>query len=244
MIASLVFTILKYTFIIILWVFVWAAIRSLRKDVAVFAPSQRSFFHYNRSHKNENNTASAYFATSSTGMSSNDDSQNPQKVAPVQNDNYGGEVRPVFVEEVAAETREMLRSPAPRIDSDSYTDSSLDLAQLVQRTENEEGKDTSTDSPIPQLLLITGGTRAGFSIQLEDSPITIGRSSDNMIVLDDEFVSSHHLRLLPDANGEQWVLEDLNSTNGTYVNGVRVRESIILPVLVQVRVGATTFELR
>ena len=51
--------------------------------------------------------------------------------------------------------------------------------------------------------------------------ITIGKSPDNDCVIDDSQVSRHHARLTRDADG-YWLLEDLNSLNGTFVNGVQI----------------------
>lgn len=52
---------------------------------------------------------------------------------------------------------------------------------------------------------------------------TIGRATENAVVLNDTFVSSEHARLV--WNGKGWVLEDLGSTNGTQVNGHRVKRA-------------------
>jgi pSer/pThr/pTyr-binding forkhead associated (FHA) protein len=59
------------------------------------------------------------------------------------------------------------------------------------------------------------------------SPVTsIGRASSNSVVLDDDYVSNAHALLL--LRGQQWWLEDLNSRNGTLVNGVRLTESTVV----------------
>jgi hypothetical protein len=55
------------------------------------------------------------------------------------------------------------------------------------------------------------------------SQTTLGRAADNAVVLNDTFVSSEHARLV--WNGKGWVLEDLGSTNGTQVNGQRVKRA-------------------
>ena len=64
------------------------------------------------------------------------------------------------------------------------------------------------------------------------------------MVLDDEFVSSHHARVYRDPASGQWAIEDLGSTNGTIVNDQRLVVPTILPARMPVRIGATTFELR
>jgi FHA domain-containing protein/uncharacterized protein DUF4388 len=61
---------------------------------------------------------------------------------------------------------------------------------------------------------------------LLDSEYTIGRTPDNMIVVADGSVSSRHARVLRTPDG--FVLEDLQSRNGTYVNGERVTEKRLL----------------
>lgn len=52
----------------------------------------------------------------------------------------------------------------------------------------------------------------------------IGRSAENDVVLDDSFLSAEHARL--SWNGRGWVVEDLGSTNGTFVNGKQVRHAV------------------
>ena len=74
--------------------------------------------------------------------------------------------------------------------------------------------------------------------------ITLGRAASNTVVLDDEFVSSHHARIYKDPASGQWAIEDLGSTNGTIVNQQRLNMPMLLPPRMPVRIGATTFELR
>ena len=75
----------------------------------------------------------------------------------------------------------------------------------------------------------------------DDDALTIGRSRDNSIVLDDMLVSRRHLRITADDEG--LLLEDLGSRNGTYVNGRRV-ERAHLQEGDRIGVGGTTFEVR
>ncbi|KAB7788800.1 FHA domain-containing protein FhaB/FipA [Bifidobacterium cebidarum] len=96
----------------------------------------------------------------------------------------------------------------------------------------------------PTLLVIIDGPLAGSSVPLAESEITLGRAASNTVVLDDEFVSSHHARVYLDAASGQWAIEDLHSTNGTVVNQQRINRPTILPARIPVRIGATTFELR
>lgn len=96
----------------------------------------------------------------------------------------------------------------------------------------------------PTLLVIIDGPLAGSSVPLAGNTITLGRSASNTVVLDDEFVSSHHARVYTDPATGRWAIEDLGSTNGTVVNHQRLNAPMILGARVPVRIGATTFELR
>lgn len=74
--------------------------------------------------------------------------------------------------------------------------------------------------------------------------VTLGRAASNTVVLNDEFVSSHHARVYFNQSVNSWVLEDLGSTNGTMIGHNRVTEPVILAPRTSVRIGATMFELR
>lgn len=91
-------------------------------------------------------------------------------------------------------------------------------------------------------LMITSGAAAGTSLPLDDEPVTIGRSPDSTLVIVDEYTSTYHARLARDAAG--WTLTDLDSTNGTRVDGSRVTDSVRVSTFVPITIGTTTFELR
>jgi pSer/pThr/pTyr-binding forkhead associated (FHA) protein len=74
----------------------------------------------------------------------------------------------------------------------------------------------------PNTFLIMDGTKA---IPLDQSPMTIGRSHENLVVLDDPRVSRKHLEIR--VIREHFVLFDLNSSGGTFVNGQRVNQGIL-----------------
>lgn len=165
--TELTFAILKYGFLILLWVFVWLAVRSLRKDIETFSPRK------SRAHRKQERRA---------------------------------------------------RKPAP--------------APTVMPSAPRQHVDA------PSLLVVIDGPLAGTSVPLGTNPITLGRAAMNTVVLDDEFVSSHHARVYADPSTMQWAIEDLGSTNGTVVNQQRITAPTVLPAKVPVRIGATTFELR
>jgi pSer/pThr/pTyr-binding forkhead associated (FHA) protein len=94
----------------------------------------------------------------------------------------------------------------------------------------------------PQQLLVTAGDRAGTSMGLADQQITIGRANDATLVLADDYASSRHARLFPQDG--QWIVEDLGSTNGTYLDRQKVTQPTPVPVGVPIRIGKTVLELR
>jgi pSer/pThr/pTyr-binding forkhead associated (FHA) protein len=98
------------------------------------------------------------------------------------------------------------------------------------------------DRGAPRKLVVTGGTLQGTTVPLAEGPITIGRADDSTLVLTDDYVSTRHARLVP--RGDQWILEDLGSTNGTYLGRQRVSDPVPVPLGAQIRVGKTVLELR
>jgi Inner membrane component of T3SS, cytoplasmic domain len=95
---------------------------------------------------------------------------------------------------------------------------------------------------IPQQLLVTSGALAGTSLGLADQQITIGRADDATLVLTDDYASTRHARLFPQDG--QWLVEDLGSTNGTYLDRQKVTEPTPVPIGVPIRIGKTVLELR
>jgi hypothetical protein len=91
-------------------------------------------------------------------------------------------------------------------------------------------------------IVITSGPKAGLELPLGGDPVTIGRSSESGLVIRDDYTSSHHARLL--RWGDQWMIQDLDSTNGTWHDGQRVATPVPVIVGATIKVGATTFELR
>lgn len=90
-------------------------------------------------------------------------------------------------------------------------------------------------------LVITDGLLQGTVIPLGTSAIIIGRAPDAAVVLDDDFVSTHHAQLSP--NGNHWIVEDLGSTNGTWIDRTRITVPTVLQPGVPLRIGRTSMEL-
>jgi pSer/pThr/pTyr-binding forkhead associated (FHA) protein len=94
----------------------------------------------------------------------------------------------------------------------------------------------------PRLLVVTGGSLKGTTVDLADQQITLGRANDATLVLNDDYASSRHARIFPQDG--QWIVEDLGSTNGTYLDRQKVTRPTPVPVGVPVRIGKTVVELR
>ena len=102
----------------------------------------------------------------------------------------------------------------------------------------------AASSPYGQLVVVRAGqsgVAVGKVFPLGPSNI-IGRSLENCeIALNDSFLSSQHARL--ELQGDDWVLEDLRSTNGTFVNEMEVRDSTIVEEGDVIRVGRVEMRL-
>lgn len=106
----------------------------------------------------------------------------------------------------------------------------------VQRAQPHAGSDT------PRRLVITSGPKEGLEIDLPSEQLTIGRSSESSLVIRDDYTSTHHARLM--LWNDAWVIQDLDSTNGTFLDGSRVTLPTPVPLGATVTIGTTSFELR
>ncbi len=91
-------------------------------------------------------------------------------------------------------------------------------------------------------LVITGGPKEGLEVELPTEQLTIGRSSESGLVIRDDYTSTHHAKLM--LWNDRWVIQDLDSTNGTFLDGQRVTVPVEVPLNTPVKIGTTSFELR
>ncbi|CAI9389575.1 FHA domain-containing protein [Microbacterium sp. T2.11-28] len=129
-------------------------------------------------------------------------------------------------------------APAPNVAAPSPAAAT---APVSSPAPGRSGVDKATTDTVSRIV-ITSGPKAGLEVPLGSEPVTIGRSSESGLVIRDDYTSSHHARLL--LWGEQWMVQDLDSTNGTWHNGERVTTPVPVIVGATIKVGATTFELR
>lgn len=145
----------------------------------------------------------------------------------LRSDLFGGRVR---------------RMPAEAAVSTSAPASAPPAVQSLPSPPTPGGGTARPQQGPASVLVITSGGKAGLEIPLGAEPLMIGRASDAGLQIRDDYTSTHHARLL--LWGSDWVLQDLDSTNGTFVDGRRIDTPTQVPVGVPVKVGATTFELR
>src|SRR5574339_21797 len=115
--------------------------------------------------------------------------------------------------------------------------------EQTPRAERREQRRTAKNRPkpakrprgAPTHVAIVEGANAGETISLDHAPLLIGRGSDAAIRLDDDYVSTRHARIA--ASGEQWFVEDLGSTNGTYLGSQRLSQPTTLQLGSKVRIG-------
>lgn len=91
-------------------------------------------------------------------------------------------------------------------------------------------------------IVVIEGPLIGTIIPLTNVQITIGRAPDSTLVIDDDYASSRHARVYPSEGS--WVVEDLGSTNGTWIDRTRITSPTVLPVGAPLRVGRTTLQIQ
>jgi hypothetical protein len=115
------------------------------------------------------------------------------------------------------------------------------------RPTRPSGPDSSNGNPKATIftasrLVITSGPKQGTELPLGREPLTIGRSGESGLIVRDDYTSTHHARLLLWNN--DWMIQDLDSTNGTFLGGSRVSVPTQVTLNTPIKIGTTTFELR
>jgi hypothetical protein len=112
-------------------------------------------------------------------------------------------------------------------------------SQAAARKGRSRGKGT------PTTLVVTEGPLAGTSLPLRSGGVLVGRNPECALVLDDDYASGRHCRIYPDPSGRDgWAVEDLGSTNGTFIGRERLTGSRPVEVGTTLRIGKTVLELR
>jgi pSer/pThr/pTyr-binding forkhead associated (FHA) protein len=109
-------------------------------------------------------------------------------------------------------------------------------------TQKQARKPSKPPRGTPSKVVVVDGPSSGMSAQLGDEPVLIGRGTDAAIRLDDDYVSTRHARI--GSSGGTFYVEDLGSTNGTYIGSQRITQATAIQLGSRVRVGKTTVELK
>ena len=97
-------------------------------------------------------------------------------------------------------------------------------------------------SALALTLVITAGPKKGERLSLTTEAVTIGRASDSTLVIRDDYTSTRHAVL--ELRRGTWQITDLDSTNGTLVDGKRILTPIDVVPGTPISVGQTVFEIR
>ncbi|MGJ7909150.1 FHA domain-containing protein FhaB/FipA [Actinopolyspora sp. H202] len=116
------------------------------------------------------------------------------------------------------------------------------LRMSVPGAGKKSGKQSRPKTKSPRQLVVTEGALSGTRITLEGRPIMIGRADDSTLVLDDDYASTRHAKL--SIRGQDWYVEDLGSTNGTYLDRTKVTGPTKVPLGAPIKIGKTVIELR
>ena len=98
---------------------------------------------------------------------------------------------------------------------------------------------------VPTTLVVTEGPLTGTTLPLRSGGLLIGRNPECALVLDDDYASGRHCRVYPDpTNRGGWVVEDLGSTNGTFIGRDRLTSARPVEIGTTLRIGKSVLELR
>ena len=122
---------------------------------------------------------------------------------------------------------------------------SRDLARSAAPGAPTDGAGAQQERPRgnPRLEVVAAmGHEPGRAFPIDGAGITLGRGNDADIRVDDQFASSHHARVFP--RGRFVYIEDMGSTNGTYLNGKQLKRPEQLRASDSIRIGDTEYRYR
>ena len=153
-------------------------------------------------------------------------------VGVLRGDLYGTQVRPRRVAPPRGNTpRPVARGAAP-----------ARVAAEQRPVDRRASARTDRSDREPRQLRVVSGPLAGSNLPLRESGTLIGRSPESALVLEDDFAAGRHARIYTGPQG--WVVEDLGSTNGTFIGQQRLDAPTPVSAGTEIRFGTTVVELR
>lgn len=105
----------------------------------------------------------------------------------------------------------------------------------------QRAKARAVKSGLSHLAVVDGSMR-GITVPLGDNGVLIGRNPECTLVLSDDFASGRHARVYQQDG--HWFIDDLGSTNGTFIRNERISEHVPLSEGAHIRIGTTVLEVR
>ncbi|GAA2736575.1 FHA domain-containing protein [Pedococcus aerophilus] len=130
------------------------------------------------------------------------------------------------------------RKPAPAKRQPAARATPAPEAEPAAKSKTPRRQQSST----PRTLVVTQGALTGTSLPLRESGTVIGRNPECALVLDDDFASGRHAKIFH--RDGAWFVEDLGSTNGTFLGAERLTGPVRVEVGTTLRIGKTVIELR
>lgn len=143
---------------------------------------------------------------------------------------------------IAAQGRDMTISKRSRTRAPRNGDPALATRSESGGTPATVHQTGQTTRPRPRRLVVSEGPLVGTEVALGSAPILLGRAQECTVVLEDDYASGKHARLFP--QGSRWFLEDLGSTNGTWLGDEQLTRASTVEPGDRIRIGKTVLELR
>ncbi len=156
----------------------------------------------------------------------------------LRSDLFGPGIRKIQAVQQAAQQQQAAAAPAASAVGHGRTSQDAPTEINSVQRQSSRGATRATASRI----VVTGGPKAGLELDVPATGLTIGRSSGSGLQITDDYTSNSHAKLA--LWHDEWMLQDLDSTNGTFLAGKRVTVPTPVPTGTPIRIGTTTFELR
>ncbi|GAA1176432.1 FHA domain-containing protein FhaB/FipA [Nesterenkonia xinjiangensis] len=144
---------------------------------------------------------------------------------------------------IAAQGRDLMVSKKSRTRAHTSAARKNDGGSAARTPSGSSAPTTGqTQRPKPRKLVVTEGPLTGTQLDLGSAPIMLGRAQECTLVLEDDYSSGKHARLFP--QGSRWFLEDLGSTNGTWLGEEQLTRASTVEPGERIRIGKTVLELR